>query len=302
MIGCAFHAGCADGFGAASAIFHLFNENDVRYFQCSHNVPNQKLWDFIDANDFDEFYILDFSFSLDQMLRIASKSRILTWIDHHKTAEYLFDKLSSVKNIKIHFSLEESGAYLTWKHLIHAVPTLIQDIGNVDMWRTECTESFTVVNGLFHQMNNFRVSETVSAQSVVANLSDYLKSGSRNELLAIGTVLTDEINSYCQGKLNHAFNLYIGNRTLIAQFSSLHSSELGNLLCKTYGIPACVINPSFDSELGNRFSLSFRSLDSLDSVDSLAVSLGGGGHRNASATKIDWNRLIPMKEGFSIDS
>lgn len=256
----------------------------------------------INSTEFDEFYILDFSFTYEEMMLIASKSRVVNWIDHHKTAQYLVEKLSAIPNINVHFSLDQSGAYLTWKYLLHSVPPLIQDICNVDMWRNECTESFAVVNGLFHKLNNFRVSETVSAQSIISKLSEYFNPGGRSELLAIGMVLTDEIKSYCEGKLKHAFNLHIGTRVLISQFSSMYSSELGNLLSKTYEKLACVINPSFDIELGTRFSLSFRSLDKLESVDSLAVSLGGGGHRNAAATKIEWNRLIPMEDGFKVDN
>ena len=300
MIACAFHSGCADGFGAASSLRYIFNDRDLVFFPVSHNDPNEKFWEFVNAYSFDAFYIMDFSFTVDQMLLIASKSRVVTWVDHHKTAEYLVEKLSNVKNLNIHFSLEQSGAYIAWKSISGTVPTLINDIGNVDMWRTECEESFAVVNGLFHKMNNFRIPEGSNAIAVVSELMEYFQPLKRSELLAIGTVLTEETKSYCQGKIKHAFNIQIAERTLIAQFSTVHNSELGNALCRKYGMPACVINPSFDPKIGARFSLSFRSLDELDSVDSLAIRLGGGGHRNASATRIEWNRLVPTSDGYAV--
>ena len=72
-------------------------------------------------------------------------------------------------------------------------------------------------------------------------------------------------------------------------------SQLGNELCKKYNVPVCLYNISGSNgstELS--VSLSFRSMDHLEPVDSIARLFSGGGHSCASGGVCSLNRFTDL--------
>jgi oligoribonuclease NrnB/cAMP/cGMP phosphodiesterase (DHH superfamily) len=68
-------------------------------------------------------------------------------------------------------------------------------------------------------------------------------------------------------------------------------SSLGNALCKQYDIPVCLYNISGSYDGVISVALSFRSIDHLEPVDSVARLFSGGGHRNASGCSVSIDKF-----------
>ena len=130
-----YHAGCADGFGAAYAAWNEFG--DEAYYvpvQYSESIP--KL-----SSDVSKVYIFDFSFDLATMEEFHNKYGVknVILLDHHKTA---LDRLKGVPNC--HIDLDHSGAYLAWKHFNpngNNVPNLIRYVQDRDLWLWKLPDS-----------------------------------------------------------------------------------------------------------------------------------------------------------------
>ena len=127
-----YHADCTDGYGAAFAAWlKLGDEAEYVPMQYGHKGA-------LPYYDDKEVYILDFSFSREDMLLIFDRARRVVWLDHHKTAfemwcpdvpyekgDYIFD--DSGPHL-ITLDDNKSGALLAWEyfHPGTEVPMLIQ--------------------------------------------------------------------------------------------------------------------------------------------------------------------------------
>jgi len=141
-----YHANCTDGFGAAFAAWlKLGDEAEYLPMEYGHSVGAN-----LPMFEGREVYILDFSFPKPDMVDIFAEAKLVTWLDHHKTAFEMWTGLYVKDGIHIEHDYDpdsmqpwvtlddtKSGAMLAWEyfHPGTEVPMLIQHIDDRDRWQ-----------------------------------------------------------------------------------------------------------------------------------------------------------------------
>ena len=117
-----YHAECADGFGAAWAIWNQFPA--ARFIPVKHgNPPPAGLQD-------QRVVIVDFSYARETLETMAAQTQALLVLDHHITAENALVGLPYA-----YFDMKKSGAVLAWEWAHdQPIPWLLNYIQDKDLW------------------------------------------------------------------------------------------------------------------------------------------------------------------------
>ena len=125
-----YHKDCMDGFGAALVAWKKFG-GEASYIPVSYGAEQDLFVDDMAKSaehPLYELYVLDFSFNVGQLCRLAKIFRKITILDHHDTAR---------KELMEQRKIDEQSGASAW-----AVRREIQDLGNVfvdfDMARAGC--------------------------------------------------------------------------------------------------------------------------------------------------------------------
>jgi len=125
-----YHKDCMDGFGAALVAWKKFG-GEASYIPVSYGAEQDSFVDDMAKSaehPLYELYVLDFSFNVGQLCRLAKIFRKITILDHHDTAR---------KELMEQRKIDEQSGASAW-----AVRREIQDLGNVfvnfDMARAGC--------------------------------------------------------------------------------------------------------------------------------------------------------------------
>lgn len=175
---CIYHKNCADGFGAAYAVWKKFG-NNCRYYPSGYGDPLPSI---IPG---EIIVIVDFSYPadiLEAMLKISQAGSILV-IDHHKTAKNNLEKFPIVPSyedirelntnytpfgyftenfvgqIGCVFDMNQSGAMLTYKffHPNTPIPQLIEHIQDRDLWKFQLSFTKEIQANLFSYEYDFKI-------------------------------------------------------------------------------------------------------------------------------------------------
>lgn len=267
-----YHAGCADGAGAALAAYVLFGDSaEYRAARYVDRTPPTE-----DEVRGRVVCMLDFSYPREVMERLQRAALHLTVIDHHKTAA---EELAGLPNMII--DLAHSGAALAWRELIGGpTPELIRYIEDRDLWRWQLPHSREVSTALTLRgvLRDFRL-----LQPILDHWEAELP-----RLIAHGTALVQmeqhQVGRMASGAETVEFD---GVDALAVNATAFHS-EVGDELARraALGITWC-----WD---GRRrlFVVSLRSAGDVD-VSEIAAEYGGGGHRRAASfvcRRLPWAR------------
>ena len=138
-----FHHNDADGRASGAIARFSLGQNLVLIESDYDEQPIP--WDQISIGN--QVYVLDFSFSLVDMQKLAS-GRQLTWIDHHKSA------LAELKDVSTAWpgirDISEAACVLTWRYFFpqRPVPQAITLIGDRDIWRWAEVDTGAFTEGL----------------------------------------------------------------------------------------------------------------------------------------------------------
>jgi oligoribonuclease NrnB/cAMP/cGMP phosphodiesterase (DHH superfamily) len=271
-----YHANCADGFGAAWAVWSLFRSWEYMAGWYGMPLPDVRGR---------AVYLVDFSFKRDQLYELARSAESITIIDHHESAiRELAMPFSGDDLCPIHTSLdlERSGAILTWRYFTPGIepPELLRYIEDRDLWRKALPGSDEVTFALRQHPLDFDTWDALMYRDV-------------GELIAEG----GPILRYFQRQVEHQLDEWRAKPMYI---------RIGQDLAPVYNS-----NQEYTSELaqglaegGYRFGVVFQhdaggikySLRSQkpngQNVSEIAELCGGGGHRHSAAFRLD--RLLPM--------
>jgi oligoribonuclease NrnB/cAMP/cGMP phosphodiesterase (DHH superfamily) len=141
-----FHHNDPDGH-ASGAIVRYALGDDVLLVESDYDktiIP----WEKVEKAD--RIIVTDFSFPMDDMLRLAN-GREFVWIDHHKSAMLEFAEMG--KDWKGIRDVSEAGCVLTWKHFFpdKPVPYPIVLIGDRDIWRWAEADTGAFNESLYNQ-------------------------------------------------------------------------------------------------------------------------------------------------------
>jgi hypothetical protein len=247
-----YHAECADGFGAAWAIWKQFPK--ARFIPVKHgNPPPPEL-------TAQRVVIVDFSYDRPTLERLASETEALLVLDHHITAEKVLADLPYA-----YFDLKKCGAVLAWEWAHdRPVPSLLNYVQDKDLWTWALPASREINAAIashpfdFELWSGFKQNELEQEGRAILRYEQELVSK-----LAAQAVLVE-----FQGAIVPSVQ------------SAVLTSQIGERLSGEY--PFCII---WHDHEGRRY-YSMRSREDGTDVGAIAASFGGGGHTHAAGFSI----------------
>lgn len=243
-----YHADCADGFGAAWAVWKKYP--DARYIPVKHGQPP--------PGELDGAHVVmvDFSYRREVIEQLAQSAASLLILDHHVTAQAALAGLPYA-----YFDVKKSGAVLAWEWA-HAepVPWLLQYVQDKDLWQWRLPDSREMNAALASYPFDFQVWEGLT----------------RDVLKVEGRAILRREHSLIDKIIEESVLVEFEGETVPAVYSPVMTSQIGERLCQ--GFPFCLIWHERD---GLRY-FSLRSKPGTADVSALASRYGGGGHVNAA--------------------
>ena len=287
---CIYHGNCADGFGAAYAVYKRFGD-DVEF----HPGVYQDSPPDVTGRD---VILVDFSYKAPVIEEMAKTARTITILDHHKSAaenlegydarhpdahpdlmSWDFDKFAEeaaaqrVPPARALFDMDRSGAMIAWQffHPDKPVPKLIEHIQDRDLWRFTLLDTRQIQAGLFSYPYDFALWDTfMRSDGAVRQLAFEGEIIERKHLKDI-----DELLKVVTVRMTIG-----GHEVPCANLPYTMSSDAGHQLAQGQPFAACY----WYTPGGTVFSL--RSTEDGLDVSEIAKQYGGGGHRNAAGFKL----------------
>lgn len=247
----------------------------------------------------DHIYIVDFSFSKDDLKLIAEQIPI-TILDHHVTAKDDLECLLQDKIIGGIFDMEKAGCQIVWDHFYTGIPRpwFVDYVADRDLWQWKLEYS-REINAGFHCMELLESPNDGKLDQLYKDnqpaLENIYQTGineiNRRQMLI--TNLATEVSKSATFKVGNTYY-----RAVISDcpFENLRS-DYGNYLLQIDKYSSCQLAFIYRYiPYMNTFSVSLRARmsDEID-VSQLAKYYGGGGHKAAaglSLTPIQLSKLI----------
>ncbi|WP_455245818.1 hypothetical protein [Petrachloros mirabilis] len=250
-----YHAECADGFGAAWALWRRFPE--AKFIPVKHGNPPPP-----DLNG-QGVVIVDFTYGRDTLEKMAGQTKSLQVLDHHITAEKALSGLPYA-----YFDMKKSGAVLAWEWAHDdPAPWILNYIQDKDLWTWALPMSREVNAAVasypfdFQLWNSFKQHELEQEGRAILRYEHELVTK-----LAGQSVLVEFQDS-----------------TVPSVQSAILTSQIGERL--SADAPFCIIWHDRD---GRRY-FSMRSRQDGTDVGAIAASFGGGGHTHAAGFSVPLN-------------
>lgn len=260
-----YHGFCTDGFGAAYAAWKKYG-NTATYIARNRVEEPMPAHIFKDK----EVYVVDYSFSREEMLAYQKEAKLFVVIDHHVSAK---DDVMSLNHFV--FNNDYSGAHLAWQyfHPETNVPRFISYISDADTWTHSLPdwkeiESYIYSNGEAH----FSFEHFEDLHRELETEEGYLHAKTVGGML-VGAH-TEKVNMYADMAELISFE---GHEVFAVNAPREVRSELGHVLAEKTNSFSII----FTYEKG-LWKCSLRSVKDFD-VSVLATKYGGGGHKNAAA-------------------
>jgi len=268
---CFYHAGCPDGFGAAWSVWRAWGDQ-AQYRPIGHDEP-------LNASAYEgaEVVFVDI-FTRNETLRALGEAAAQVLVlDHHVSSRNRFHSDAELEDElraqghRVCFDLSHSGAVLAWQHFHEEeTPALLEYVEDQDLWSWKLPRSAEVNAAIGSHPRTFEIWDRLVAQPI-------------DSLVAEGEPLVRSAKIEVGRAVKKAHPLTVAGRRVEAVNSTAHRSAIGHALSEraAYGEPwGCVYRVS-----GTRVDATLYSIGEFD-VSEVAVSLGGGGHRNAAGFSV----------------
>lgn len=247
-----YHAECADGFGAAWALWKRFPH--ARYQPVKHGEPPP------DGLAGERIVIVDFSYARPVLEGIARDAADLVVLDHHITAAQALAGFPHA-----HFDMKKSGAVLAWEWThTQPVPWLLRYIEDKDLWHWALPNSREINAALASYPFEFSLWDNFQ-QSVLEQE---------------GRAILRYENELVHKLVAHAILVRFQGQIVPCTQSAVLTSQIGERLSDS--APFCII---WHDRNGRRY-YSLRSREDGADVGSIAASFGGGGHTHAAGFSV----------------
>lgn len=229
-------------------------------------------------------YLLDFSYPKQVLERILERSASLTILDHHETR--MADISTLTDRVLGGYSEDECGATFAWKYFFPDAPqpwflkhVRRRDTGADGYYEGQTPDS-EAINLVISELRQGKV----GFQSFP--VFDRLCQSSEEEIIKKGMPKIEERNNICQKVIDEAVkaNLFyeVGDHSVplvqVPLNAAKHYSIIGATYCLQYkSTPFVVLKIE-----GDESSIYLRSRRGGTDVSKIALSMGGGGHRNAA--------------------
>lgn len=248
-----YHADCADGFGAAWALWKRFP--DAHFLAVKHGHPPPP------GLEGRHVVMVDFSYSRTIIEHLAEMTASFQILDHHITAEAALAGLPYA-----HFDLAKSGAVLAWEWAHdEPVPWLLRYIQDKDLWQWTLPASREVNAALASYSFDF---ETWN--------------GLRQDMLEVeGRAILRYENALVEKIVKESVMVAFHGETVPAVYSPILTSQIGEQLSRESAF--CLI---WHQQNGRRY-FSLRSREDRADVAAIAARYGGGGHTHAAGFSLE---------------
>lgn len=288
---CIYHGNCADGFGAAYAVWKKYGDEEVEYYPGIYGGTPP------DVTDRDVIMV-DFSYSREVVDRMAEQSSSLLILDHHKSAAealagYALSPEMGIYNIHnwlnedsiilngAIFDMERSGAMIAWEffHPGEEIPQLIHHIQDRDLWRFDLKATRDIQAALFSYPYDFKVwGQFMRLEYLV---------GLERDGVAINRKHFKDIDELIESAAQRA--VIAGYDVPVLNAPYFYSSDAGAKMAKGEPFAACY----WDTPDGRAFSL--RSDKDGEDVSEIAKLFGGGGHKHAAGFRLNVSPQIVVR-------
>jgi hypothetical protein len=270
---CIYHAGCPDGFGAAWAAWLVWGEHGV-YIARGHS-------DALRAQELAGDYVLfaDIAPPLRAYRPLAQHAAQLVVLDHHLSAQRAFEEDPFLARElaggghDVRFDLSRAGCALAWE-LLHGdepLPDLLAYVEDQDLWRWKLPQSREVNAAIASYPREFSAWSALAAAPVDA-------------LAEQGAPILRAQRREVERALANAQPLALGPLRVEGVNARTQRAEIGHELA-TRARFGTACGAVYRVE-GRRVDVSLYSIGDLD-VAALAMSFGGGGHKNAAGFSVD---------------
>ena len=266
-----FHDNCNDGFTAAWIARGVL-PTDTEFFPANYGS---------DPPDVTgrEVYLLDFSYKRPVMLDIASRAKLVTVLDHHKTAEKELEKLSFIDghpneetNVYCKFDMTKSGARLTWQHFYGqsgmTAPWLVDYTEDRDLWLWKLPLSKEVNAALSSYPRTFEQWSKWAEFGTVPPV----------EMKIEGSAILRYQQQTVDSQAANAVEIEMDGYRVLSVNATVLISEIGEKLAKDRPFSATWFARNDGVKV---WSLRSRGESGID-VSAIAKAHGGGGHKNAA--------------------
>jgi uncharacterized protein len=297
---CIYHSNCADGLGAAWAVWRSLragranNPPDIEFVAAKYgDAPPVK--EAIGR----EVVIVDFSYPIEDLRALSQVTGVPSVIvlDHHESAQKDLSQLpigppdcrdwfdgSSKPNLAVVFDLERSGAGLTWDWFSPGEerPFVIDLIEDRDLWRFNLGWETRA----FHA---WLMSEKTNHLQYDLDLLDRFHFGSgidERNILNRGDAIVKFEERLVEGIVNgtkRAMTI-LDKEVPVACVPGQLASEAGNLMCSQpwHGAPRPWFTATYYDGSDGLRHFSLRSPPEGANVAEIAKRFGGGGHAHAA--------------------
>ena len=292
MIYIVFHAksitpfrSCMDGlFAAAIANMRHPEARLIPAMYGLENAPNLNL------KSGDVVYLLDLTYPAHVIEGWHQQGAGVVVLDHHKSAMQDLSGLSD--SIVTNFDMDRSGAMLAWDYFFHGnAPLIVKYVQDRDLWQHYMSDTGLINLGLASMMR------PLDFQAAI-DLAIWLIRGADDENSKRNPVLE-------QGQLGSLRSTGMATEVLIRDAIADASRRVQWRIVNGYDVPFVRVQTEYEkiaySDIGHRLlrlhpsapfacvesggGWALRSEDSRLDVSTIAKSLGGGGHRNASGCR-----------------
>ena len=301
----AYHADCADGFGAAWAV--------RKKLPAAKMVPakyQETTLASIGMEPGDHLFVVDFSFDPQETMDLAATGVNVRVLDHHKSAMEKWEKLVTLEqsqfitgavefagaSLQVVYSELNSGAVLAWKafHREVAVPPILQLVQDRDLWKFKIPMSKELNRAISTVIGDFKDFEEMHEALLDPDMGLAMAIAGRAMLAAdIQTMRSCIKTTYKEVTISEDFGC-TGNyseaeseKTLtvgIVMCPAILASEMGNLLLNERNID--IAHMDYIDQMATTL-VSLRSKPGGPDVSVLAGKYGGGGHKNAAGYRIN---------------
>lgn len=247
-----YHAECADGFGAAWAIWRRYPGAEYRPVKHGEAPPTNLAGHHI--------VMVDFTYNRSTLEAMAKDASSLVVLDHHITAEQTLADLPYA-----YFDLNKSGAVLGWEWAHdEPAPWLLRYIQDKDLWHWALP-------------NSREISAALASYPFDFELWSRFEQG---RLEQEGRAILRYENELVTKLASHATMVQFEGATVPSVQSAVLTSQIGERLSADH--PFCLI---WHDRNGRRY-FSMRSREEGTDVGAIAASFGGGGHTHAAGFSV----------------
>ena len=272
---CIYHGHCADGFAAAWVVRTFYDTQpdcDVEFYPAKYDddIPR------IDPAEDRHVLIVDFSYPVEQMERLALVASSVTVLDHHKTAQAALEPLLANGTIQGEFDMTRSGAMMTWNHFFPGEdpPALLTHVQDRDLWEFNYHNTRAIMAAVFSYDFTFENWDGLMSE---------LPSRLEREGLAIDRANLKMIRDHI--KLN-AYSAIIGYvRVPVVNCPGAWASDAGHIMGANQPFAASY------TEVDGYRKYSLRSQPGCMDVSKIAEQYGGGGHKHAAGFTVAASRM-----------